>query len=747
MKLKRLCAATLAVIMSLTMLGGCGKKAGGTAGTKVPGSEAGTGAALGRYMEEEIALPDKAGEDDRSVQLVQREDGRVFLYAYMCTDQADVLCYEWTKTGWEEHPSGLDQAGLEGEGNYIVSVWQADDGTEYMIYTDWTTYNEEDNSVSSYILKADPDGNQTYYTDAPITAGSIDFAHIFSDGSLLASSYANAIHYLSDGKERELIQGGAHTDIRTLAAAGKMEYITISPEENSLLRYNMENDSVSETIPLVIPETGAAGDGVLALDGEGNVYMCNSAGIHYWKKGGSIWETLVDGNLVSLSKPSLAPENMVLGLDNDYLILINESGSGSAMLRFYYDPDVTAVPTNTLSIFGLSDNPTIRQTISQFQKQNPDVRVDFQIGSGGDGSAAVTDTIKALNTELINKKGADILILDGLPIDDYIEKGVLADMGDMVNPMLEDNTLMNQIAGVMKQEDNSVYGIPVRFLYPIMFGNDEGMAAMQSLQTVRDYNGSLPLLANKNHTEILKYLMNLYYTEIFNDDGTISKEHLVLLLEASKSIHDRGLDPAGNTNEFNEVYNTNTEFGMSSSDSYNVYIGDTAVALLPLDSVRDLMLPAEIMVQLGLKPSTANGIFFPSQIVGVNQSSNHKELANEFIRLLLSAEIQSVDLYDGFPINTEAFDRWRTFRDENISIATDVTTDDGASQELLAEWPAQEQQDEIFALLTDMTVPVLTDSVLTEMITDEANAYFDGTADAPETADAIINRAELYFGE
>jgi len=72
---------------------------------------------------------------------------------------------------------------------------------------------------------------------------------------------------------------------------------------------------------------------------------------------------------------------------------------------------------------------------------------------------------------------------------------------------------------------------------------------------------------------------------------------------------------------------------------------------------------------------------------------------------------------------------------------------DGEEIHVTAVWPTPEQQNEIFAVREDMVTPVVADRVLTEIIIDEAKAYIDGKTDASAAADAIANRAALYFAE
>ena len=62
---------------------------------------------------------------------------------------------------------------------------------------------------------------------------------------------------------------------------------------------------------------------------------------------------------------------------------------------------------------------------TSFQLEHPDVRVELIDGQITSGSTTVSDTIRALNTALLGGNGADLLVLDGLPAESYIEKGIL----------------------------------------------------------------------------------------------------------------------------------------------------------------------------------------------------------------------------------------------------------------------------------------------------------------------------------
>ena len=63
----------------------------------------------------------------------------------------------------------------------------------------------------------------------------------------------------------------------------------------------------------------------------------------------------------------------------------------------------------------------LRQAISVYQKQNPDVYVDLEIGMSGEDSVTASDALRTLNTDIMAGKGPDILILDGMPVDEIFD--------------------------------------------------------------------------------------------------------------------------------------------------------------------------------------------------------------------------------------------------------------------------------------------------------------------------------------
>jgi len=127
--------------------------------------------------------------------------------------------------------------------------------------------------------------------------------------------------------------------------------------------------------------------------------------------GGSIWETVADGTLNSLSLPSAYARKLFVGAENDFYVWLQQSDK-SEIKHYTYDPEMPSVPCQNLTVYGLNleSTDTIRQAASMFQLTHPDVRVELIDGQTDSGGTTDSDTIRSLITELLGGNGADILV-------------------------------------------------------------------------------------------------------------------------------------------------------------------------------------------------------------------------------------------------------------------------------------------------------------------------------------------------
>ena len=117
-----------------------------------------------------------------------------------------------------------------------------------------------------------------------------------------------------------------------------------------------------------------------------------------------------------------------------------------------------------LTVYSLKDNDFIKQAAVLFQKKYPDVYVNIETGMSGDDSVTDTDALKVLNTEIMAGTGPDVLLLDGISEDTYIEKGMLEDLSGV----LKDTDILSNIKDAYTKEDGSIYTMPVKFGIPMI---------------------------------------------------------------------------------------------------------------------------------------------------------------------------------------------------------------------------------------------------------------------------------------
>lgn len=93
------------------------------------------------------------------------------------------------------------------------------------------------------------------------------------------------------------------------------------------------------------------------------------------------------------------------------------------------------MPEQQLTIYSLTENDTVSKAVSAFRKNHPEVFVKQEIGITDEASMVAEDAIRNLNASLLSGEGPDIIILDGMPRDAYIEKGQLKDLKEFAEKL------------------------------------------------------------------------------------------------------------------------------------------------------------------------------------------------------------------------------------------------------------------------------------------------------------------------
>ncbi len=554
------------------------------------------GKVMGRYLETtDDSLKDELGVESKAARM---EDGSLVIFSrnagkYVSRDNG--MTWEWEQMAWyeewraegtwvhdmamakdgymaviyvtdskDEENTGIEEngerreagtdAGEEGEnGGSTDSEAGADEGSAEGAGTDAGEETEglelhmEDFSFQPKYGLIAPDGT---FTELAVSYKDADYINrlVFSeDGRLFGSSIDGRVYEIDreTGEKKEVAELSHWTTYMT-EKDGKLMLVNsdgvtiVDTASGMVVEDKVLDDFLKAQFGSNIDSQVAGVKPLLLMPGEdGILYLALGKGIYRHVIGGNVMEQVVDGTLNSLSDPSCGLADGLLLEDNVFL-LVRSSGE---VMRYVYDPDTPAIPEIRLKAYSLRENGQLKTVISSYQAEHPEVYIQYETGM--DENLAVTreDALKKLNTEIAAGKGPDILILDDMPIDSYVEKGVLMDLSPYVKDKTEDKYFTNILRSFETPE--GIYALPGQFRMFLMVGRQEDIEKMAGLEAIagvmesyREKDGESLLLGARSEEEMLSLLLPVCAPSWKDGNGKINREALEEFYTVAKKIWD-----------------------------------------------------------------------------------------------------------------------------------------------------------------------------------------------------------------
>ena len=587
------------------------------------------------------------------------------------------------------------------------------------------------------------------------------------DGDLYISQYIGIHRFTQDGKYKLSVTNSYYPKFtyydNSLAV---LDYGSVQGNTDTFKLYDIETGEVRQDLGFQALQSTQQG-AQIATGQDGALYLANPNGIYRLVPQGTTWERMVDGDLCSLSVPSMSINGFIPHGDNDFLTLTTEQDK-PALINYIYSATTPTRPNTELTVATLKKNSTLLQAAGEFRRQHPEVLVTIQTLLEEDGSATTADAIRALNTQLLAGKGPDLLLLDGLPTDSYIAKGVLADMSDWLSPIIQQGLISN-ITGALTK-DGKLYAVPTRFTMPTIWGKPEAVNAASSLESLAGYaqaNTDNKLLYDMNKQSLFRYFTAASAPAWLDNKGKLDEAAFAEYLDLIKRLAD--CVPDAEAEEFKMHMSPGfTMTGIDTGGALDLPFGKASLFSAELVGFESLMIPNGAISGLHglvitadttsiednllpshftLLPGQAEGVFIPRCIMGINAAGKQQELAQEFIKTVLGETVQYSDLQDGFPVNRAAIEA-------NIIRRNDLQwgiawgdEDTGEQRTIEMGWPSPGAFRAVCALFDKLDTPFMPDDTLMEMILDETESFFSGSLSARETASAVAARLELYLAE
>lgn len=794
---KRLLALGLMLAMTAVALFGCGGSP--AASTEEPGTaEDGTGTkgsaqsgetqtgeetsgdeptAMGRYVETAVDISESTS---RSYNITTLADGRLLIL----DETAGQLFSADGGLTWEASSiPGIDSMAAFTEEMYIFDMAAAPDGTVAVLAAESGSY-EKTGTFDPSLHVAKADGTVQTFDTLPVSSDDlyvhkIDFS---PEGELYATVVGTGTIYRID------LESGTLTKVLTLEWRPDLmqfqgDYLLFLTSREGVSIYDRKaekwvDDSVlSDFMKENYQNDYFADDGfsVYVLPGEENViYIAGKGGMYRHVIGGSAMEQIIDGALATFSNPSVNMKGITAFGDNEFAVLF----SGGKVVLYKYDPDVPTVPENMVSVYSLEEQNAVRQAIAQFQAENPDTFVRYEVGVSGTDAAAAEDAIKKLNTELMAGKGPDVIIMDGLPMKSYEEKGILKDLKPHIDSLSGDAALLPNIVEAFNH-GGGVYMMPVSFAVPMLEGRQADIDGITDYTSLADTVEKIK--EEQPDAEVGRFFSEeaavrwLLPVAVFADEsGNIGREALSEYLYQTNRIY--AASQEGISDRLKESYGHQKDFYKTESWAYENFnslsqqVDDFILENMALgigmlknvygyQEVLSLKYNEELSdVQVRSFDGMGDGVFEPSVLVAINASSTHQEEAEQFFDVIMGTQVQGL-LYDGFMVNQSALEKqlspqWPVFQNGGMSVDYgEVSSSFGGSTGDGREWyldiymPTKEEFQALYDLCCKVKTPYVADTVVENAVIEIGAQYLAGQMSLDEAVDKIMAKVQIYMAE
>lgn len=786
-------AVCLAGVMAVSLMG-CGGPAGidgngqngGTDG--VSGMENGD-TAMGRYMESSQTLD--VGE---VTDLVALSDGRLELLEngsegrYISTDGGQT---------WEEDilPGWYD---LVTEA-YVIDLKGAPDGSVALLCKDYVFPSDEEETEEE---SAETDGEVTTEGEEkgiwlclispqgeakrfPVPDGEMENISKLSfseDGEHLYLATGGEEVYEVDretGESRLVMQ----IDVNPNVFYVWDHYLAAKSELDGIFLYDLDTreEIEDEVLSDFVTQNYKKQNGVFTSTytifpaEDGGIYLAGAAGLHRHVIGGAVMEQVINGGLCSLSDPSKSVSVMMRTANDGFLAAF----SRGKLAAFIYDPNMPSTPSQTLSAYSLTENDILRQAIIRYQEKNPDVYVEYRVGMGAEDGVTREDAIKKLNTELMAGKGPDLLILDGLPLNSYREKGVLMDISSYLAQLEAEEPLLPNIRESFTQ-DGKITMIPAAVTLPMYCAKQDDIAEVSDLSALADLFEKL----RQEHPG--EELMELYSKDMLFDalfpvcvpkwvgeDGKPDEEQISDDIVQMKRIYDACME--GLPNQVLMKYKGYTEMQMASNDKATAYndLGGGGIQIAGgnvqvsmgellngynyglLQSVKQM--EGKEQYGLGQMPGGVKDAFAPVTLMGINASSQKSDIAGDFMKMILSKEMQSMIYPVGFPVNEEGLTLYLESLGGQVPEGLrkpgepygshGFSGEDGLLIVLTLYVPTKQETEELCDTLKTVRTPYLQNTALEDAVREAAAVYLDGICSLEEMMDGVREKSAIIMAE
>lgn len=698
------------------------------------------GPAMGRFVEKELELPGSPSLEKGI--LCRGKDG-----ALVVLDLQNALRWDSADGGdtWQEAPlawlAELEEKPSTADCAPDGTIWAADrKGKLYRV-------SPEGEVTEVKVDALDQNTGENRFFSAQMTA--LSAQRVYIDYSVFEMEDGSAVS-LGEGAQICDEKGELIADLGdAYQAAVSGDTLYVRDYAKGCQAVDIETGATRETMD----GTGLFAEqalGMAALDGE--LYFLDSTGLRKIPFGGNLPQVLLEGGAFTFGDPTMSVEGLQV-LSGECIVLLLQSSTGRALYRYKFDSTVPSEAAATLRVWSLKDHEMLRLAVRQYHREHPEVDVALEIALPEGTGQTAEDAVRALNTELLNGQGPDVLILDGLPAESLAKNGMLADLSGLVDPAAFEPMFVEPF-----RTGEKLCMVPAQFALPILAGNAalldqardlEQLAALMAAGPVPWQPGPngegafekrLPEERPVLYFDTLRGAFEIMWAAsapaVLAEDGAADDAAFRRFAGAMAAIDQRYElaargDRVSSGSMAMSVGSITYIFG---SDMFSYNTGSAQLGSMVLENILAAAYAAkggpEGPGEVRPFPGLAGGTYLPQVLAGVNSAGSHQAEAGAFVQTLLGSEVQSTLLETGMPVS-------------KAGMAAQLA----ALAEMLDPSDLKESLYDPTPLLAQLTGPMLTPSAVTEAAYEAVQALCAGRTDLNGAAAQFQQAVGLYLAE
>lgn len=733
-------AIVVVTLLTTTLLTGCKKDSKKTESNM-----------KGGYVETKIEIP-KLDEKNNIIKMDQSKEGLPILY--ITEEENKKVCvnrYTMKEDGeWkEDRPEWLQDIPLQNKDKFtdpkikVLNLFVDSQGNQYLYY------EETDDDIGMSYLCMTTDGKErTYLTFGDWNKPKKEKGKIYYDrpmgvkvlnnGDVMACDETEVVIYDAKSQETKtsfpldsyLFGSIASTDNNVFLA--KIDYgagyvtgvasMETANYSNNMKEYEYDGSEQSYEAKLSINE-------------DGDLILLDRGGIQVLKAGTSLWNTVVMGDGNTMSVPSAGAMDMYQTKEENYYVLYDKGEYGYCLAKYQYDEEAP-LPRKKIIVYTLRKNHIILEAAKEFNEEHKDVTISVRQGMSYTDTRPASDFIKILNTELLAGNGPDIIVTDGLPVDSYINKSVLLDIKDVVQPMIDSGEVLDKVMESYNTNGN-MYTVATRIKPLLMVGSSDVVDSSNNFDGIVEASKQtwdISLLGEYSPIVIIYDYMPTELISIIekkNGKKTMNKTKLKEFLVKAQTLYNN----IDGVEEYSKGY-----YGAM------CYLPDTMkVKLVQLSKLTDMqeIIPSLNYIKSGTIASYSNAFMGVGE-VGINSSTKNPEICKEFIQFLLSEKIQAINNTDGISVNNKVLD---AFIDKEDGEEKEFISGPEIFMDMEMPWLSKKDREKIVGICRSVDNRVINDQIVMEIVQKQFSEAILNETSMEDCADKIANDLNLYFSE